>query len=89
MKNLLLDLYYGRISPWEDPVVLDPEHKKLSNLLKEQEDTLLKNLTEEMRHVFKEYREAELEMQCIDEERIFIRGFRLGVRLMVEALSEE
>lgn len=86
--NILKELWYGNIQPNEFPRERSEERQELTKLLFRHGDTLDTMLTEEQKAVLDKYRECHTELSCLDECEVFIRGFRLGMRIAVEALCD-
>lgn len=83
--NILKELWYGNIQPNEFPRERSEEQQELIKLLFRHGDTLDTMLTEEQKAVLDKYRE---ELSCLDECEVFIRGFRLGMRIAIEVLRD-
>lgn len=85
MENIIDDLYFGRIHPCERNS--SPEEQQLIGELAEHYERLLEVMTEEQREHFVMFKDCLQEIGMISERDMFIYGFRLGMRLMVEVLS--
>ena len=72
--NTIQDLYYGRISPYEMSISTAPEYQKLKALA----NRLLDKLTE-----------CITDISSISERDMFIAGFRLGMKLMIDVTKDE
>jgi len=88
MHETLKALYYGNISPFEDPIHADSPYHKLLPKLAKCEATLTKLQDEADRQLVKDFIEIYQQINSITAEENFIRGFRLGVQLMAECLTE-
>ena len=75
--NTIQDLYYGRISPYEMSISTAPEYQKLKALSDKQKE-LLDKLTE-----------CITDISSISERDMFIAGFRLGVKLMIDVMKND
>lgn len=84
MSSILEELWYGNISPHESI----PVDKQLLSLMGRNREKLEETLTEKQKDLLSKYDDALNEMHSAREIRAFSYGFRLGARLMTEALTE-
>ncbi len=84
--TLLEDLWYGNIDPHEAILTDSKRYKHLLSLMARDRDELSETLTEKQSEVLEKYDAAVNEMHSLAEVEAFSYGFRLGVRLMVEAV---
>ncbi len=89
MPEILKDLYYGNISPFEAPIPAGSPIHKLASKLAKCEDALTGLLDENGEQIFKEYIDIQQQLTGITAEENFILGFRLGVQIMAECLNRE
>lgn len=85
MASVLEDLYFGRIHPCER--CSSQEEQQLIEELAECYERLLETMTEEQREHFERFKDCLQEIGMLAERDMFMYGFRLGMRLMVEALT--
>ena len=85
MASVLEDLYFGRIHPYER--CSSQEEQQLTEELAEHYEWLLETMTEEQREHFERFKDCLQEIGMLAERDMFMYGFRLGTRLMVEALT--
>lgn len=64
------------------------KYQKVRNLYCTLGDRLLERLDEEGKKLFEEYSDAQLSESSLHEDARFIRGFRLGVLMMVEIMTD-
>ncbi len=88
MPETLKALYYGNISPFEAPIPAGSPLRKLASKLAKCEAELTDLLDEEGRQLLKDFDDLHQQVTGINSEETFIQGFRLGVRLMAECLTE-
>ena len=81
----LEDLWYGNLNPHETYLNGNCRFKHLLSLMGKNRDNLSDTLTEQQKELLEKYDEAVNEMYSLAEVEAFSYGFRLGVRLMVEA----
>ena len=87
--KIIEDLYYGRISPYEMSISAAPEYQKLKALADRNEDLLRESLSDEQKELLDKFIEAVTDISSISERDMFINGFRLGVKLMIEVMKDE
>ena len=87
--KIIEDLYYGRISPYEMNISAAPEYQKLKALADRKEDLLRKSLSDEQREMLEKLIETVTDISSISERDMFIAGFRLGMKLMIDVMKDE
>ena len=87
--NTIQDLYYGRISPYEMSISTAPEYQKLKALADRNEDLLKETLSDEQKELLDKLIECITDISSISERDMFIVGFRLGVKLMIDVMKDE
>ena len=87
MPETLKALYYGNISPFEAPIPAGSPLRRLASKLAKCEAELTELLDVEGRQLLKDFDDLHQQVAGINAEENFIRGFRLGVRLMAECLT--
>ena len=87
--NTIQDLYYGRISPYEMSISAAPEYQKLKALAAKNEDLLKETLSDEQKELLVKLIESVTDISSISERDMFIAGFRLGVKLMIDVMKDE
>ena len=91
MKQMstIQDLYYGRISPYEMSISTAPEYQKLKALANRNEDLLRESLSDEQKELLDKLTECITDISSISERDMFIVGFRLGMKLMIDVMKDE
>ena len=87
--NTIQDLYYGRISPYEMSISTAPEYQKLKALSNRNEDLLRESLSDEQKELLDKLTECITDISSISERDMFIAGFRLGMKLMIDVTKDE
>ena len=87
--NTIQDLYYGRISPYEMSISTAPEFQKLKALADQHEDLLRETLSDEQKELLDKLIESFTDISSISERDMFIAGFRLGVKMMIDVMKDE
>ena len=87
--NTIQDLYYGRISPYEMSISTAPEYQKLKALATQNEDLLRETLSDEQKELLDKLIECITDISSISERDMFIAGFRLGMKLMIDVMKDD
>ena len=87
--KIIEDLYYGRISPYEMSISATPEYQKLKALADRNEDLLRESLSDEQKELLEKLIESVTDIFSISERDMFIAGFRLGMKLMIDVMKDE
>ncbi len=88
MPETLKALYYGNISPFEASIPAGSPLRKLASKLAKCETELNELLDEDGRQLLKDFDDLHQQVSSINSEDNFIHGFRLGVQLTAECLTE-
>ncbi len=88
MPEMLKALYCGNISPFEAPIPVGSPLRKLAFRLAKCEANLTELRDSEGRQRLKDFDDLHQQVASINSEENFIQGFRLGVQLMAECLTE-
>lgn len=81
------NLYFGNINPSEVNVNDDSKIAHLTRIAIKNENRFLNMLTKQQRKQFDKFKESDCEMHSECELEFFIEGFKLGMRLAVEGLT--
>ena len=87
--NTIQDLYYGRISPYEMSISTTPEYQKLKALATQNEDLSKETLSDEQKELLEKLTENITDISSLSERDMFITGFRLVVKLMIDVMNDE
>ena len=87
--KIIEDLYYGHISPYEMSISAAPEYQKLKALADRNEDLLRESLSEKQKELLDKLIESVTDISSISERDMFINGFRLGMKLMIDVMKDE
>ncbi len=88
MRKTLEDFYYGNITPSEQLMAPDSELKQAAERVARYESQLTEQLEESEKAILEKLIQAQHEIDSITALENFIRGFRLGIRLMAECMDE-
>lgn len=86
MTDTLKDLYYGKISPSEEPTSY--QYRKAIRKVIKFEETLLHNLSPELKKTFLEFCDSSSQLSSVDSLDNFKAGFKLGAKIILESLYE-
>ena len=89
MKTLLTTLYRNDISSVIPQRSKDEEIQNLLDLIHRHENKLKHDLPRELLDVFEKYGDCCSELHSLTDEKTFICGVRLGIQLMLEAMSDD
>ena len=66
-----------------------PEYQKLKSIADRNEDLLRKSLSDEQKLLLDKLIESVTDISSISERDMFIAGFRLGMKLMIDVMKAE
>ncbi len=89
MRSLLEELYYGNMRPFVNRREISEEKQKVLQSMENYRTQLLDSITEEQKHLLEEYENCASEITSQTECEIFIDGFRLGMRLVLELFESK
>ncbi len=88
MKDTIIQLWRGNLSPVE-ALGKDAEYRERLRRLAQEERTLMDALDDGCKELLTKCDDCRAAMNSRGEELIFATGFRLGVRLLLEALAKD
>ncbi len=86
-KKSIRELYLSVETQLNDNLVLMDSYKEIVNRRNEKEILLENQLTQNDFKLFQEYVDIESEMQGLEMEESFIRGFSIAYQLFVDSLQ--
>lgn len=87
-NNFLEEFYHGNIAPQSQSMSKDKEFKTAWDKLSKNEEILSKILTGEELRLFREYADSYGRAFTVNEREAFIRGFKIGARLIFDTFDE-
>ena len=87
MKSVLEELYFGNIRPFATRNTCISENH--ISYMEEFREKFLNTLTESQREAFFSYESHMSEITSSAECEAFVKGFRLGVQILMEGMKEE
>ena len=85
--NILEDLWFGNISPRERPFKKESAYAELLALVIRHQEDLNGRLNDEEKEIFEKFSECSTEMHDLTECEAFIKGFTLGVKIIIEVMT--
>ena len=85
--RILEEFWYGNLHPSEKKFRRQTEFDKILKLLVRHEEKLMDSLNESEKETFEKYRECCGELSDISNCEIFINGFKLGARFIIECYN--
>ena len=87
--NILEDLWFDNISPWEREFKKDSPYAELLALVIRHQEDLLERLNDEEKEIFEKFADCTTEMHDLTEREAFVKGFTIGARIIIEVLASE
>ena len=81
--KILEELWYGNVDPRQVENT-SGRHKNLTRLVTENEKKLLTLLSDEAKEIYEKLADCQKELNDLEQCEMFIRGFKLGARIMIE-----
>ena len=85
--NILEDLWFGNISPWERPFRKDGAYAELLALVVRHQEDLLSRLNDEEKEIFEKYTDCSTEIHDLTEREAFVKGFTIGAQIIIEVMA--
>ena len=89
MRNILEDIYYGRLAMYEQEFKRGSKYAEALAMVTNLEEHLLGLLPSEQHKAMKDYSLACAELASISECDAFIKGFRAGAQVMLAICQPE
>lgn len=86
--DILEDLFYGKINPWEDCPGHIEELRSLNQKMSQLSEILEERLDKETRSLLDQYLSNRADMEALLSCDSFKTGFRLGVQIMMAIYKE-
>ena len=88
MKSIIGELWYGNIVPQEDGRTNTKEMKELLSYIIRHSADLDKTFTDDQKEIFQKLHDCWNEYMSLAEAAVFECGFKLGMQIAIEALTE-
>ena len=86
--KVLEEFWYGNLDPAEYDANASKEYKEVLQLLSRNEEKLLATMNDTQKELFSRYTDCVREHQAMAECLLFQSSFRLGARMIVEAMED-
>lgn len=87
--SIIEDLWYGNISPCERDIKRSSEYADVLERIVQHEKELHARLNDEEKEFLEKFVNCTNEMCCISEREMFVRGFTLGIKMIIEVMNSE
>lgn len=87
--SIIEDLWYGNISPCERDIKRSSEYTDALERIVQYEKELHARLNDEEKEILEKFVNCTNEMCCISEREMFVQGFMLGAKLIIEVMNSE
>ena len=88
MHEILKDLWYRNIDPQKKTLLQSNEYNDVFSLMLKNQETLNSMLNDKEKEVFEKFCDCSNEVNLYNEEDTFVAGFKLGARIITEALCD-
>ena len=85
--SIIEDLWYGNISPCERDIKRSSEYSDVLERIVQHEKELHARLNDEEKEILEKFVICTNEMCCISEREMFVQGFMLGAKLIIEVMT--
>ncbi len=87
MKSIIRELWQDKINPSADVNTLTEEVKELCAKMNIAEEKITANFTKEQKQELEEYTDLYCECSSILQEAAFTYGIKLGIKILLDALT--
>ena len=88
MKSIINEIWSGNIIPQESGQTNTKEMKELLSYMARHHEDLEKSFSDEQKEVFEKFYDCWGEYTSLAEAAIFEYGFKLGMQIAIETLTE-
>ena len=86
MRSIIEELNYGTVTPYDRDIIKGGTYSHLLHLVTRNEDDLMQTLTQAQQETFEKFKDCASELNDANEVTSFALGFKLGMRLALEAM---
>jgi len=87
MKSIIRELWQDKINPSVDVNTITPKIKERYAKIDKAEEKITANFTKEQKQELEEYTDLYCECSSILQETAFTYGMRLGIKILLDALT--
>ncbi len=88
MTNILEDLWYGRVDPYNECKSCGNEAKQLESYIERHKRSLSETMTDAQKETFEKLLDCYSELSDMTERKIFSQGFKLGMQITIGATCD-
>lgn len=88
MAGIIEELWYGNIAPMDKFGISDVKMRRIENLMTNNAENIMKVLSESQKTMVEEYEKNINRYAAVCSAQAFCDGFRLGAKLISEALGD-
>ena len=85
--DIIRELWYGNVAPFEQCTRGDKQLKELLKLVARNKEELDASLTDKQKETLEKFDDCYAELTDINEREIFVYAFKLGMRIAIEVMS--
>jgi hypothetical protein len=86
--NILENLWYGNLTPNVSKIKNGSKQDRQLKKIITCEEKLTKTLLNEQKELLENLKSAQMEFFCTAEQIAFVKGFKLGAKIMLEVAEE-
>ena len=87
MKSIIRELWQDKVNPSVEVNTMTPEIKELYAKIDIAEEKITANFTKEQKQALEDYTDLYCECSSILKETAFTYGMRLGIKILLDALT--
>ena len=87
MKSIIRELWQDKINPSVEVNTITPEIKELYAKIEIVEEKIIANFTKEQKQELEKYTDLYCECSSILQETAFTYGMKLGIKILLDALT--
>lgn len=85
--KILEELWYGNVTPGERDAPRGSRLHTLGALILRSEEELMPLLSDKAKEIYEKLRDNQSELNCFNECEVFVQGFSLGAKIMLEVME--
>lgn len=86
MMNILEDVWYGNICPYDNLIDGDEEYSRELKVMMKFEDLVFGEVSGAIKEDIEKMVEAQQKLSCITDKNAFVIGVRFGVKMMIDTI---
>lgn len=85
---ILYDLYHGNVAPLDESATFTDEDKRRTAEIDKEYNAFYFQMPQELREHYDRFEHLTGESQMRWEEQLFARGFRIGVKMILDVIGD-